>query len=348
MPNFWFAIPGDAKTLTGGYIYAQRLIKSLPSAGWHPHLLPLPGGFPNPTKEELKHTQRTFEKLPEGAVVLVDGLAFGSLPQDMLNGLDLRFAVLVHHPLALESGLSKFEESRLHASEKAALKMACVVLTTGPSTARTLITRFGVDTQKLFVAPPGTHSAGRAQRRRDVPQLLTVAPLTYRKGHDVLVHALAAIADLQWESVWTGSMTREPKTTSMVRDMIKSYDLEDRIDLRGEVDSQALQNIYLQSNAFVLPSRHEGYGMAFAEAMAYGLPVIGCAVGAVPETVPGDASLLVKPDDPKALAIALRQLLKSTDGGSALADAAWFHGQQLPRWSDTAKAVAKALSVVIQ
>ncbi len=345
MPDVWFAIPGNIETLTGGYIYARRLIDALPGAGWQPRLVPLPAGFPNPTPADLALTRHVFEDLPKGAVVLVDGLAFGALPQNILDGLDLRFVALVHHPLALESGLSEAETKRLHASEKAALKSARVVVTTGPDTARTLVSRYDIAADKIFVALPGTDPADKSQGHGDAPVLLTVATLTYRKGHDVLVRALASVADLPWTSAWAGSMTREPETTTNIRGMIKSHNLEDRIDLRGEISGDALDELYMRSDAFVLPSRHEGYGMAFAEALAHGLPIIACSAGAVPDTVPGNAGLLVPPNDPDALAAALRHLLIDGNKRAALANAAWTHGQQLPRWSDTAATVAKALSV---
>ncbi len=344
MRDVWFAIPGNLETLTGGYIYARRLIEELRRAGWRLHVISLPSGFPRPAQTELDLTRQAFETLPEGAVVLVDGLAYGVFPQNILDGLNLNVVALVHHPLALESGLPDVEASRLCESEKAALKNARIVVTTGPDTARTLAAHYDIPSAKLFVALPGTDPASRSKGNGDIPRLLTVATLTYRKGHDVLVRALASVAELSWTSVWAGSMTREKNTTETIHSMIRFYGLEDRIELQGEVAGDALNDLYGQSDAFVLPSRHEGYGMAFAEALGHGLPIVACAAGAVPETVPADASFLVPADNPDALAAALRDLLSDAAKRKAMADAAWAHGQRLPRWSDTAEAVAQALS----
>ena len=345
MPDVWFAIPGDVDTLTGGYIYARRLMKALPNAGWHTHLIRLPDRYPAPSAGDLQSTRKALEELPPGTVVLIDGLAFGAMPPDILDGLNLKLVALVHHPLALETGLSETDMERLYASERAALKIARTIVTTGADTACTLRVRYDVPGESIFVALPGTDPVARARGNNAEPQLLTVATLTHRKGYDILVRALAAIADLGWTSVCVGSLSREPETTAAVRALIKSNELEKRIELRGEVAVRKLSDIYNKSSIFVLPSRHEGYGMAFAVALAHGLPIVACAAGAVPDTVPADAGLLVPPDDPEALALALRRMLTNETGRAKMARAAWTHGQHLPRWSDTAAVVAEALSV---
>jgi glycosyltransferase involved in cell wall biosynthesis len=339
----WIAIPGDIETLTGGYIYARRLIDSLRGIGWHPHLIQLPSSFPAPTTADLERTCEIFRNLPEGAVVLVDGLAFGAIPLDLLDNLNLNFVALVHHPLAMETGISLTEAAQLHTSEKYALTKARAIITTGPDTAQTLIDRYEVPAERIFIATPGTDSAARARGSGAEPQLLTVATLTHRKGYDVLVRALATSADLRWTSACIGSLSREPGVSKSISDMIRTHKLSERIKLHGEVAGGKLIEIYAQSDIFVLPSRHEGYGMAFAEAQACGLPVIACAVGAVPDTVPKAAGLLVPPNNPEALSKALRRLLTDTTARATMSEASWTNGQKLPRWEDTAKIVATAL-----
>lgn len=343
MRDVWFAIPGDVETLTGGYVYARRLVNALPKTGWHPHILSLPNTYPAPSEEDLDVTREIFKSVPKNSVVLVDGLAFGVMPQALFDGLDLNFVALVHHPLALETGLIGADADRLRASETTALKTARTVIATGPDTARTLCSDYGVPSEKVFVALPGTDPAARAIGNGATPQLLTVATLTHRKGYNILVRALASITDLPWSSVCIGSLTRDRDTAASIRAMIKSCKLDERIELRGEVTADKLNDVYTQSDAFVLPSRHEGYGMAFAEALARGLPIVACAAGAVPDTVPKEAGRLVPPDDPDALSAALRELLTNDAARVAMANAAWVNGQSLPRWSDTAGAVATAL-----
>ncbi|MBY0511854.1 MAG: glycosyltransferase family 4 protein [Rhodospirillaceae bacterium] len=344
MPDVWFAVPGDPATLTGGYVYARRLTEALPSAGWMAHPVRLPAGYPNPSAADLKETRDIFAQLPEDAVVLADGLAFSAMPRDVLEATPhLNMVALVHHPLADESGLSAADAARFRQTERTALEFARAVVVTSPHTGDTLVRDYGVARDLLHVAVPGTDRAQRARNISGTPQLLTVATLTYRKGHDVLIKALAEIKDLPWHSTLVGSLARDPAVVTHIKELIAVHELQDRVTLAGELQDTALSAAYGSANVFVLPSRHEGYGMVFAEALAHGLPIVACAAGAVPETVPPDAGVLVPPDDPAALATALRRILSDVSYRTRLSDAAWTHGQHLPTWRDTAACVADAL-----
>ncbi len=344
MPEAWFAVPGALSTLTGGYIYARRLVAALAELGWRLDVVPLPDSFPFPTPEDVDVACRRLARLDPSRPVLVDGLAFGALDSGFLANARQPWVALVHHPLALEAGLSERDADRLRQTETAALATARQVIVTSPSTGRCLISDYDVPRQRLTVAEPGTDPGKKAIGNLQVPRLLTVGTLTPRKGHDVLIEALARITELSWDSLWAGSTDRDPDTTAALERAIHAKGLTDRIVLTGSLEADALSNCYVQSDVFVLPSRHEGFGMAFAEALAHGLPVVGCAAGAVPETVPSDTGLLVPPDDPEALAAALASLLTDPARRLALAEAAWRHGRSLPRWNQTAAQVAAALT----
>ncbi|MDX2222027.1 MAG: glycosyltransferase family 4 protein [Rhodospirillaceae bacterium] len=342
----WFAIPGDLAALTGGYGYARRLIAALPEAGWRAHHVALPASFPDPSADDLAATRNALARVPPDVPVLVDGLAFGAFPEDLFEALPLTWVALVHHPLARETGLADHVAARLHVSEQLALARARTVIATSAHTADVLRVDYGVAADRLTVAPPGTDPAPRARAANPVPHLLTVATLTPRKGHADLARALAEIADLPWRCSWVGSADRDPPTATSVRALIEAHGLRDRIALRGELNGPALDAVYADADVFVLPSKYEGYGMAFAEALARGLPVVGCAAGAVPATVPTDAGLLVPPGDSRALGAALRRVVTDRALRAAMSAAAWAHGRRLPTWADTAATVARALRAV--
>ena len=94
---------------------------------------------------------------------------------------------------------------------------------------------------------------------------------------------------------------------------------------------------------FVLASRFEGYGMAYAEALSHGLPVIGTTAGAIPDTVPQEAGLLVASGDVDALAQALRRVIADADLRRRLSDAALAAARTLPTWQQSGAIFAAAL-----
>src|SRR6185503_15322759 len=107
-----------------------------------------------------------------------------------------------------------------------------------------------------------------------------------------------------------------------LRQAITGARLDDRVVLAGAVPPVQLASHYGAADVFVLPSRHEGYGMAFAEAIAHGLPVVGTTAGAIPETVPAGAGVLVPPGDARELAAVLRRLIADDRARATLAAAA--------------------------
>ena len=115
-----------------------------------------------------------------------------------------------------------------------------------------------------------------------------------------------------------------------------------RVTVLGAVPAQRLAELYASADLFVLASRFEGYGMAYAEAIAHGVPVIGTTAGAIPETVPAGAGVLVPPDDVDALAAALRRLIE-TAGGAPSARRRRARAAAFPTWREQAALFVRAL-----
>jgi len=198
------------------------------------------------------------------------------------------------------------------------------------------------------VVPPGTAKPARPPRRRraSVRALLCVANLVPRKGHELLVEALARIRDLDWSLSCVGSLERDPVTARAVRRLIRTIGLGRRITLAGECPPQSVARAYRAADAFVLPSFHEGYGMVYAEAMMHGLPVIATTAGAIPETVPPEAGLLVPPGDPAALARALRRVIAQPVLAARLAMGSRAMGLRLPDWTQATETWERAFDRV--
>ncbi|MDM0012797.1 glycosyltransferase family 4 protein [Variovorax sp. J22P168] len=342
-----FLVPGDIYTRTGGYTYDRHIIDGLRAAGWQVDLAALGDSYPEPDAAAIARTRELIESLPDGTLVVVDGLAFGAMDRiAAAHERRLRWVALVHHPLALETGLSADLRQRLFESERRALAAARHVIVTSRSTARALAD-FDVSATRVTVIEPGTaRSALAAGSGAPAPSLLCVATITPRKGHALMVEALAALRDRPWTLHCAGSLSMDPACATGLRAAIRRHGLEDRIVLHGERDEARLEALYAAADVFVLPSFHEGYGMALAVALAHGLPVVSTLAGAIPDTVPSTAGLLVPPGDVEALRDALRQVLDDAGLRSRLAAGAREARGQLPTWDDSAAAFARALEQV--
>jgi len=346
LPDLRFAIPGDIETRTGGYIYDRRLMQELRQVGWSIEHLRWAASFPFPTLTDIAAAGQSLAACADDSLILIDGLAFGALAElAESEGRRLRLVALVHHPLALESGLTAAMRDQLAQSERRALRMARAVIVNSKITAQALIQDYGVRPEQVTIAEPGTDPvqiAGTARKARNpIPHLLSVGTVTPRKGHDLLVEALARVVDLPWTCTIAGSLNRAPETAADVQGRIAKHGLTKRIAMIGEVSDTT--EFYAQADVFVLPSRHEGYGMAFAEALRHGLPVIGSTAGAIPDVVPSSAGILVPSDDIAALAAALRQVISDPAKLRLLAAGACAAGATLPGWAETAQRIAIAL-----
>jgi glycosyltransferase involved in cell wall biosynthesis len=341
-----FVVPGSLDTPTGGYAYDRRVIVELRRRSASVDVVDIGEGFPFPSAQRRADAGAALARLPAGVPVIVDGLALGVMPEAaaMLSARH-RLVALVHHPLTLESGLAAAQAERLRASERAALAHAHHVIVTSTMTGRTLAIDFGVPSQNISVARPGCERVTpNAPRVRSPVHVLAVGSLVPRKGYDVLLAALATLRDLAWRLTITGER-RDAATAAAVETQIGATGLSDRVRLVGAVSAEELARLYADADIFALASRFEGYGMAYAEAIAYGVPVVGTTGGAIPEVVPADAGMLVAPDDVVAFAAALRTLIGDVDRRAQLAAAARMAAVELPTWEAAADVFINVIGV---
>ena len=337
-------VPGRLETSSGGYGYDRRIVAGLRDRGWSVAVRALDESFPRPSPAALDHAARVLAAIPGGSTVLVDGLALGAMPVEVERERGrLRLVALVHHPLAAETGIDDEAAAVLESSERRALGAVGRVVVTSDATVAAL-TRYGVGRDRIAVVEPGTDRAPVARGSRGGPlHLLCVAALIPRKGHEILVRALASIPDRSWRLTCAGTLRRDPATVERLREHARAEGLEDLVSLAGELDETNLGACYDSADVFVLPTFYEGYGMAVAEALARGLPVISTPTGAIPDLVAGGAGLLVPPGDSEALAAALSRILGDTRFRAQLAEGARKVRDRLPSWPDAAGKMAAVL-----
>lgn len=337
MKRVTFAVPGDLATRTGGYGYDRRIVAELRRLGWDVDVVRLGDAV-------LPRLRATAAEVP----LVIDGLAFGTLADSAAALKDRPVVALVHHPLALESGLSARESDRLRTSERAALSWARRVVATSHTTAGILAADYDIPADRIDVVVPGTDGAPftGAKAGTDV-HLLAVGAVVARKGFDLLVEALAPLRSLPWHLTIAGDRGRDAAAVARLDRAIAQHALQDRVACLGLVSDARLAALYGETDLFVLASLYEGYGMAYAEAIAHGLPVIGTTGGAIPEVVPAGAGRLVPPGDVAALSAALRDVIAHRGVRHTLAAGARAAAAQLPRWEVSGARFAAVLGRLI-
>jgi len=253
----------------------------------------------------------------------------------------------VHQPLALDPSLDATQADIFRATERTALASAARVVVTSEATARIVIADYDVPPQRINVVRPGNDKVPPAFGSNDgLVRLLSVGSVVPVKGYDLLIAALATLSDMSWRLTIAGDRTRNPTAAAQLDADIAAYGLRDRVAVLGAVPPKRIIELYLAADVFVLASRFEGYGMALAEAIAHGLPLVSTMAGAIPDTVPVGAGLLVPPDDVTALAQALRCLIGDSTERRRLAANALAAAAQLPTWQDSARLFAGAIETV--
>ncbi len=343
LPAVTIAIPGDLDTPTGGYAYDKRLIAELRDLGHEIEILTLPASFPFPDAADIATSLDALRALTADKVLIADGLAWSALPADDLDALAAPAIALVHHPLGHETGLDAETAARLIETERRALAKARHVIVTSATTGRALAGTFDIAADRITVAPPGTDPAPPAMIRDRVPYITALGAVIPRKGYDVFVNALAALADLDWQAAIVGPTDRDPAEAGRIAALIEARGLSGRVAMTGAIAPAERDALLADTDLFVLSSFYEGYGMAVAEAIACGLPLVATDAGAVREVMGPDLAV-VPTGDPILLADALAPLIRSPDARRALSRRVVRRAADLPRWTDTARVVSATIT----
>src|SRR5215203_881500 len=244
-----FAVPGDLATPTGGYRYDGRIIQELGQLGWRVDVLDVGDGFPFPSAAQCASALAMLSAVPGGCPIVLDGLAFGALPEAGALQSRTPLIALVHLPLALEAGLDPAQADAFRQSERAALTAAARVVVTSESTARIVIADYDVPSQRVSVVRPGNDPVPPALGSNDgVVRLLSIGSVVPGKGYDVLIAAVAALLDLPWRLTIAGDRTRNPAAAARLDADIEAHGLGDRVTVLGAVPPERVIELYLASD----------------------------------------------------------------------------------------------------
>jgi glycosyltransferase involved in cell wall biosynthesis len=343
-------VPGgfdDPGQPTGGNIYDRRVCAGLAEAGWEVLVAAVAAAWPTPDAGARADLARVVSAVPDGETILIDGLIASSAAAQLLPHTGrVRVAVLLHMPLATAVG--SHHDACAERSERDVLRAAAGVIVTSEWTRRQVLTRYQVPAGRVHVARPGADRAA-ASPRPVRGRLICVGVLSRHKGQDLLVEALAELADRDWHCVLAGSLDRDPAFVERLRTRITGLGYDDRVQLSGVLTGVALSHAYSTADVLVAPSRMETYGMTVTEALAHGLPVIAAEVGGLPEALGGAADgtgpgQLIPPGDPAALAVALGAWLGDAGLRRRLRAAARQRQSTVRGWEQTTQEIANALT----
>ena len=340
-----FVLPADVDDVTlasGGNAYDRRMCEALGLRE-----VTVRGQWPTPDHGARVALARELAEIPDGSVALLDGLVACGVPEFVVpHARRLRLAILLHLPLADEIGLPVDRAEELDKLERETLHAATAVIATSAWAARRAVEHHGLDPSRVHVATPGTTPAPLATGSDG--RLLCLASITPRKGQDVLVEALAGIADLGWTCECVGSVRRDPAFVERVHGLIARHGLASRMSLAGPLPDAELEARFGRTDLLVLPSRGETFGMVVTEALARGIPVLTSDVDALPDTlgrapdgsVPG---MLVPPGDAAALSDALRRYLIDASLRGRLRESARDRRRELEDWNKAAARLGAVL-----
>ncbi|MFD6953030.1 glycosyl transferase [Nocardiopsis sp. TSRI0078] len=347
-------VPPDSVP-SGGNTYDRRLAEALAGLGRPVRRIVVRGDWPGADAGARAGLSRVLARVPDGAAAVLDGLVACGVPEVLLpHASRLRLVVLVHLPLAEGCGLSPSAARDLDARERRVLRAAAAVVATSRWAARRVADRHGLDRDRVHVVEPGVDPAPLAAGG-DGTRLLCVASVTPRKGHELLLSALARLVDLEWECACVGpvgDLSADSEASAAyaerLRTLCRDLGLRERVSFPGALRGEELSAAYARADLLVLPSHGETYGMVVTEALARGVPVVACEVGGVPEALGHDPrgerpGVLVPPEDASALAGALRRWLTGADLRGRLRRSARLRREGLAGWERTARNMAAVL-----
>ncbi|WP_127476616.1 glycosyltransferase family 4 protein [Microbacterium sulfonylureivorans] len=334
----WFVVPegfDDPERVSGGSVYDQRVGAELRRIGWDVRTVETPAGDAGGDP---------FERVPDGGLVLVDGLVAICAPDAIeAAACRVRVVALVHMAAA---AFADVDDGTVE-GERRALPHAHRVIVASEWLKDELVRR-GLSTPgRLVVARPGSDAAvSAAEGTSSGASLLCVGVVAPHKGQDTLVEALAELgSQTEWTCTFAGSVTSEHDFAARVAAQAAEAGISERITWAGVLSAHELDAAYAGADVLIAPSRTESYGIAVGDALRRGIPVIASRVGGIPEAAhPPDAAILVPPQDRRALGDALRRWIEDPALRATMSTAARRAAPSRTRWTDTARTIHTALA----
>lgn len=314
---------------SGTYVGIRELARALGDLGVR--ITTHAPGFRSPsyTATRIFFNLRVASRLRKGSYDWVvgfdlDGFRYGRAPRfpyiASIKGV-------IADELRNERGVVRLMLALQAALERLAVRRADVVVATSRYSRQRIVEAYGIPPSKIVLVPElidlvawESEQGSGPLPEASPPAILTVAHLYPRKNLGTLLKAYAIL--VRAGVPFQGWIVGEGPCRRLWERQRESLGLHDRVVFLGTVPRRELLDRYRRAAVFCLPSRQEGFGIVFLEAMVNQKPIVAARAAAVPETVTdGDTGLLVGPDDAEGLARSLASLLTSPELRRAMGEA---------------------------
>lgn len=338
-------VPAPLATLSGGYGYDRAVLAGLAAAGHQATAVEIPGRFPLADAATSRAAAEALSRLGPEVTPVIDSLALPAFAECAEAMRHQRIVGLIHHPNSLETGLPPEELEPLRAAEHRLLPLFARLVVPSPAVAEHLAQEFAVDRERIRVVAPGSVPAARSAGSGGAScRILSIGALVPRKGHDVLLRALARLFDLDWSLTIVGSDRRDPAHARVLRELAERLEICEHIRFAGEISAAALEAEWQGADLFALASHWEGCGAAILEAKRHGLPLALVGGGAAAGLVTPASGICAAPGDEATYSKSLRRVIFDRDLRHDLANASWAEAQTLPGWEAQCRLFAEAIA----
>lgn len=339
-------IYGSLDTLSGGYLYDRMLVRALRAADHEVMIFSLPWrSYPARLADNWAAAFAARIASARLDLLLQDELNHPSLfwlNRSLRHTLRCPIVAVVHHLRSQEDHPPALLPL-YRAVERAYLATVDACIYNSQTTRAAVAALLGYAVPGVVAYPAADHvqPPSRAEvltllARRSAStaslQVLFVGNVIARKGLHTLVAALAALPMNHWQLQIVGNTALDPAYADRVRALAARKGVAGNLVWHGALDDAALRRRWCAADLLAVPS-YEGFGIAYLEAMAFGLPVIASSAGAAHEIVTQDATgYLVPPGDERQLASHLDALARSRAQVAALGYHARLRYERHPTW----------------
>jgi len=357
--NIGLIIYGRLDTMTGGYIYDRMLVQHLRQRGHGVDVVSLiRQSYARSILDNFSSKLFTGLISADYDLLLQDELTHPSLwwiNRRLKKTIHFPVVAIIHQVLCRQPRAALL--NRLYEFvERPYLKSIDAYIYNSICTQRT-VERLARGSQPAIVASPAgdrldsPDSPDSIESRSREPgplKLIFVGNVLPNKGLLPLIEDLSILPVGSWRLQVVGSLEMDSVCYRKVAEFVATANLTGQVSFAGPRDGPELSSMLSQSHVFVMPYSHEGFGMAHIEAMGFGLPVVGCADGAVREFVKHKQNgFLIHPADRQKTSAYLKMLNKDRQLLADMSRAAWETFQEHPRWEDTMEKIDRFLADLV-